>query len=253
MPARELRRRHHDRIARRAQPVVEAVDLVPRRCALRESEVADHAAGVQAAQDRTEAGILSGFGRDAVAGAFADAHGAGTDAEDAVRRSAPAAPETAGLARQGVVPVPQRQAESAASCFRATDLDAVRARRVVRRGPVVAVTAEIHEMAAAGEEGRIRVQHPRGGILGVAARHEDLISVQERSAGCADVVVGDDVVGVATELAVEEFDEPEVGGELPSAVEEPHGVIRPHVEDGAFEGGKDGAGAVVVAVVEGDA
>ena len=66
-------------------------------------------------------------------------------------------------------------------------------------------------------------------------------------------MVGDHVVAVNPEFPLEKIDEPEISREFSRAVEEPHGVVGPHIEYWSLEGRKNSAGAVVVAVVKRDA
>lgn len=86
----------------------------------------------------------------------------------------------------------------------------------------------------------------------MAAGEADAVTVEQVCAIGVEVVIGEYVVVCGAELAGEEAEVPEVCGQLARAAKGPHAVFRAHVEDWAFGGGEDGAGAVGMAVVEGD-
>lgn len=66
-------------------------------------------------------------------------------------------------------------------------------------------------------------------------------------------MIRDDVVAFGSELSLEKIYKPEICWKLSRPVEEPHRIVRPHVENGTLDAREASARAIIVAVVQRDA
>ena len=168
-----------------------------------------------------------------------------TDADEALRGAAVAAPGAGGFAGelQGVFAgfaFPGAQAVHAAA-----HLEDVGAGRVEADAPVEAVAAEIHVPTAAALVGVEGVHHLAADVFRVRAGDDAGVGAEDLQAGAVDVLVGDDVV-VET-LLLQPVDQMRV-----VAVVE-HGAARTEAEQGATGRGDAPAAAVAMGVVGGEA
>ena len=101
----------------------------------------------------------------------------------------------------------------ARSNLAAPDLDHAGQGVVEGGAPVEPVAAQIHETSALAEIGLEGIQHGRGMILRMAAGDDRAIGLQQRQAFAMDILVGDDVAGLAD--GIHPIDDVEIGVEVP--------------------------------------
>ena len=93
--------------------------------------------------------------------------------------------------------------------FAFTHFDDVRLAGMIRRYPIEAVAAKIHQPAARGEIILHPVEHSGGVVLGMSTGEHDLVRAKESGAFAMEVLVGDDVVVEAARF--EPIDQMQIG------------------------------------------
>ena len=190
-----LRARHHQRVRRRAQRRVGAVDLEPGGAALEDAEIAEQL--VLDALEHEGGARIAARGHAPVVGAMVEALADEADARQLLRRPAVAPPEPAVLAGEAVVVLARPGVPGARAVL---GRGAPRSRRAGSGDARSASRSRCRPDTSAGRPAAVaveRVHHGRGMYSGWLPVTTHRVRPQQVEALGVQVLVGDDVVGEA--------------------------------------------------------